>query len=114
VAKSRLGAAFGMPENGGDTATTFSENVLCALRGAIRPELVSRLTETIVFQPLQIADARLVIDKFIDRLNERLQARSIQLSLAEEARDLLLKEGFSEAFGAREIDRLVQASLWRI
>ena len=108
VAKLRLGVGFGMPENGEDAATTFSENVLCAVRRAIRPELVNRLTEIIVFQPLQIADARLVIDKFIGRLNERLQTRSTHLSLLEEARDLLLIEGFSEPFGAREIERTAE------
>jgi len=97
-----------MPENGEDAATTFSESVLCAVRRALRAELVDRLTEIIVFKPLQIADARLVINKFIDQLNERLQPRSIHLSLLEEARDLLLSEGFSEALGAREIERTVE------
>jgi len=108
VAKLRLGTGFGMPETGEDAATIFSENVLCAVRRALRPELVDRLTEIIVFQPLQIADARLVIDKFIDQLNKRLQPRSIHLSLLEESRDLLLSEGFSETFGARDLERTVE------
>jgi ATP-dependent Clp protease ATP-binding subunit ClpA len=78
------------------------------VRRALRPELVNRLTEVIVFQPLQSGDARLVIDKFIDQLNERLRTRSIDLSLQDEVRDLLLSEGFSETFGAREIERTVE------
>jgi ATP-dependent Clp protease ATP-binding subunit ClpC len=97
-----------MPESGQVAATTFSENVLGAVRGAIRPELVNRLTEIIVFQPIQIAEARLVIDKFVDRLNQRLQTRAIHLSLLEEARVLVLSEGFSETSGAREIERTVE------
>jgi ATP-dependent Clp protease ATP-binding subunit ClpC len=92
---------------------TFSETVLADVKRTLRPELVNRLTEIVVFQPLQLADAGRVIDKFIDRLNERLHARSIQLALAEEARELLLKEGFSEAFGAREIERTVERLIAR-
>jgi ATP-dependent Clp protease ATP-binding subunit ClpA len=90
---------------------TFSETVLADVKRTLRPELVNRLI--VVFQPLQLADAGRVIDKFIDRLNERLHARSIQLALAEEARELLLKEGFSEAFGAREIERTVERLIAR-
>ena len=43
VAKLRLSLGFGMPENGEDASTTFSESVLCAVRRALRPELVERL-----------------------------------------------------------------------
>lgn len=108
VAKPRRGVGFRAGESDDDASLRFSEIILAEVKRVLRPELVNRITEVIVFQPLKIADARHVVDKFIDRFNERLQVRSIRLNLTEDARDLLLEEGFSEAFGAREIERTME------
>jgi ATP-dependent Clp protease ATP-binding subunit ClpC len=105
--KPRQGVGFRAVESD-DFSITFSEGILAEVKRVLRPELLNRITEIITFKPLQIADARHVVDKFIDRLNERLQVRSVRLNLTEGARELLLEEGFSEAFGAREMERTIE------
>jgi ATP-dependent Clp protease ATP-binding subunit ClpC len=108
VAKQGQGVGFSVGGSVDDASIVFSESILAEVKRALRPELVNRLTEIVVFPPLKLTDARRVVDKFIDRLKDRLHARSIELSLLEDAREFLVNEGFSETFGAREIERTVE------
>src|SRR5262249_53330984 len=71
-----------------------------------RPELVNRIDEILLFQPLDKASLRRIIDRYIKSL-ESLAARNIRIELTDEFYDFLIDRGVSERFGARELRRAI-------
>ena len=75
------------------------------------PEFINRLSSVIVFNDMDEKMAGLILDAKIKKLEERLQNRNIKLIIGAEAYSKLLKEGFSPEYGAREIERVLNARL---
>jgi len=107
VKKRRMG--FGMEEEGGgqDARATVEE----AIRKHMRPELVNRLTKIVCFNPLRIETTRAILGKLIDDLNLRLGDRGVSVCLDESAQELILQKGFSEEYGARNLERVFDQML---
>ncbi|WP_344437473.1 ATP-dependent Clp protease ATP-binding subunit [Kitasatospora nipponensis] len=105
------GAGVGAGEQAG------REPVLAALREGLRPELLGRIRDVVVFSPLSAAALEQVLDKLLDRLADRLRGRSIELTLTDGARRLLLEHGSDPGAGARAlegaVDRLLVQPLGR-
>jgi ATP-dependent Clp protease ATP-binding subunit ClpC len=79
-----------------------------ALKEAFRPELLNRIDETIIFEPLTEEDLKQVIELLISDVRKRLDERGVGLELTEAAKEALVKEGFDPVFGARPLRRTVQ------
>ncbi len=82
-----------------------------ALRGALRPELIGRIGEIVVFDPLTKSDLRAIVDKLLDRLGARLRSQRVQLAVSDGAYDLFLREGYDPARGARGLERVIERRL---
>ena len=92
-------------------STTRGEAMLAQVKKTFKPEFINRLTDTVVFNDMDRHMASLVLDKSLRRLAAKLQAKSVELDVGPEARELLLDRGFTAEYGAREIDRTVAATL---
>jgi len=109
---ARLG--FGEPESKEKEEATeerFAEvrkQMLGELRSQMRPELLNRIDEIVVFHPLTRAEIADIVDLFMARLAEQLQGRRIGLEVTEEAKALLAEQGFDPVYGARPLRRTVQ------
>jgi ATP-dependent Clp protease ATP-binding subunit ClpC len=79
-----------------------------AVKRHLRPELVNRISRTVVFNPLGKIQVREIIDKSIARLNERLSEQALQLTLDESAYSLLMEKGYGSEFGARPMERAIE------
>jgi len=79
-----------------------------ALKEAFRPELLNRIDEIIIFEPLTEADLKQVVELLTNDVRKRLEERGVGLELTEAAKDALVKEGFDPVFGARPLRRTVQ------
>ena len=79
-----------------------------ALKEAFRPELLNRIDETIIFEPLTEEDLKQVIELLISDVRKRLDERGVGLELTGAAKEALVKEGFDPVFGARPLRRTVQ------
>ncbi len=84
------------------------ELLLKQLKKKLRPELINRLDEVVVFNPLSSKHARQILDINIKQLNEILKPKSIQVKLTTSAKNYLVKVGFSTEFGARTLRRVMQ------
>jgi ATP-dependent Clp protease ATP-binding subunit ClpA len=92
----------------------IAQRAVEAIRKHLRPELVNRLTKVVHFKPLGPETARKILGKLIVEMNERLAAgcRShVRMELDESAEELMLREGFSEKYGARNLERVVDRML---
>jgi ATP-dependent Clp protease ATP-binding subunit ClpB len=84
------------------------ERVLGALRDHFRPEFLNRIDEIVVFGRLDREQLARIVELQVARLHARLAQRGVELELTEAARDLLAREGYDPAYGARPLKRLVQ------
>jgi len=85
----------------------YEKDVLAAVKEHFRPELVNRLQKIIVFRPLGPPELAAIVDKLLADLNERLQNRGSQASLQlhDSAKNLVLSAGYSDEYGARNLER---------
>jgi ATP-dependent Clp protease ATP-binding subunit ClpC len=79
-----------------------------ALRSTFRPELLNRIDEIIVFDPLTEEDLKQIIELLLDDVRERLADRKVALDLTEDAKAALVEEGFDPVFGARPLRRTIE------
>jgi ATP-dependent Clp protease ATP-binding subunit ClpA len=79
-----------------------------ALKETFRPELLNRIDETIIFEPLTEDDLKQVIELLTDDVRQRLAERDVGLELTDAAKEALVKEGFDPVYGARPLRRTVQ------
>jgi len=87
---------------------TMRTRMLEDLRAAMRPELLNRIDEIIVFQPLGKKEIEQIVDLMVKRVSGALADRGITLRLTDPARKLLAAEGFDPIYGARPLRRAVQ------
>jgi len=78
------------------------------LRRIMRPELLNRIDEIIVFHPLTREQIRRIVDLLVKRVEQELKERKISLELTAAASELLAEVGFDEEYGARPLRRTIQ------
>lgn len=76
-----------------------------------RPEFLNRLDEIVLFRTLSRSDLRLIVDIQLSQLRNLLAERRIVLTLSDEAKDFLAREGWDEDFGARPLKRVINKLL---
>ena len=107
AAKKEMG--FGAkPEDAAEIQARMDERIRAAIKTHLRPELVNRLSSIVQFHPLTPAHIHEIVGKCLAALNARLADRKIVVSLSPEVVDLIVKEGFSPEYGARELERTIE------
>jgi ATP-dependent Clp protease ATP-binding subunit ClpB len=86
----------------------IQRRVLEVVRGSVRPELLNRIDEVIVFRPLDLERITAIVDIQLGDLRERLRDRRITLELTPRAKEALAAEGFDPIYGARPLRRVIQ------
>jgi ATP-dependent Clp protease ATP-binding subunit ClpB len=79
-----------------------------ALRQHFRPEFINRVDEIIFFHSLGLEHLKRIVDIQIRGLLKRLEDRKIHVELSDNARGVLVAEGFDPMFGARPLKRTIQ------
>lgn len=79
------------------------------VKNVFAPEFINRLTSVVVFNDMDKGMARMILEDKIRKLQERLDAKHITLDITEDAFEKLLKEGFTPEYGARELERVLNA-----
>ena len=84
------------------------EEAMAALRAIFRPEFLNRIDDIVLFRPLGKDQIEHIIDLQMQHLLRRLGERKITLTLSDKAKELLFREGYDPAFGARPMKRAIQ------
>jgi len=82
-----------------------------ALKQFFKPEFLNRIDEIIVFRMLTKDDLKKIVDIQLNYLAERLKGRRIELEFTDDARRLIMDEGYDPVFGARPLKRTIQRRL---
>ena len=82
--------------------------VLELMKRMIRPELLNRIDEIVVFKPLMKEQVREIVKLQLARLQKRFVDKNIELICSEESIDYLADKGYQPDLGARPIKRAVQ------
>jgi ATP-dependent Clp protease ATP-binding subunit ClpB len=91
--------------------TKARDRVMGAVRSHFRPELLNRIDEVVIFNPLGQAQIKSIVDIQLRAVRGRLAERKIQLELTDAAKELLAVEGFDPVYGARPLKRAIQQYL---
>ncbi|MDD2372109.1 MAG: ATP-dependent Clp protease ATP-binding subunit, partial [Syntrophomonadaceae bacterium] len=94
-----------------DEAENYSrmkERVMEQLKHTFRPELMNRIDEMIVFASLNEAELKQIIDILLLDLTKRVEENGYTMEISVAARELIMKEGYEPAYGARPLKRAIQ------
>jgi ATP-dependent Clp protease ATP-binding subunit ClpC len=71
------------------------------------PEFLNRLDDIIIFQPLRPEELRKICDIMIKEVSKRVEPKQIILTVDDQVKAKLTREGYNPLFGARPLRRLV-------
>ncbi len=95
-------------ESDDPTADTMRPKLMAALREHFRPELINRIDEILVFEPLGAEELRKIVKLELKKVDRRLSDRELTLDVEPEVLDLLAREGYDPVFGARPLRRVIE------
>ncbi|MBR4515151.1 MAG: ATP-dependent chaperone ClpB [Lachnospiraceae bacterium] len=113
IMTSNIGSDFlldGIDANG-NIRPEAATGVMGLLRDHFRPEFLNRLDEIIMFKPLDKSAIGDIVELLLKDLDARLADRELKLKLTDEARDLIIKEGYDPHYGARPLKRYIQKNV---
>lgn len=87
------------------------EQVMRELRKHFRPEFINRIDEIIVFNPLEEAALKGIVNITVSEIVKRVKEKGITLDFDQSAFDLFVAKGYNRAYGARPLKRAVQTYL---
>lgn len=112
IMTSNAGAQYASQASVGFASTaTAGSAMLKQVKHTFKPEFINRLNEIVVFNDMDEQMAKLILGKKLRELNAKLAAKSVSITLTDEAHQHLLKSGYSKEYGAREMDRVIQHQL---
>ncbi len=107
---SNIGSAEAMRMERSKLAS-IEQVVLRTVERTLRPELVGRIDEKLVFARLTPDVQREICALEVRRETERLRRLGYDLEVSREAMEFLLREGFHPRLGARPLRKVVERSL---
>ncbi len=107
---NKLGFAVAEDEQK-DKYEKLKDTVMEAMKKAFRPEFLNRIDDIIVFSHLTKPEIRQIVDLMLNDLFKRLASQNLNIEVTEEVKDYLGEAGYSEAYGARPLRRLIQKKI---
>ncbi len=112
VMTSNLGAEFLARQNAADGRidATTREMVMNALRNYFLPEFLNRISSIVIFNRLSRKEIRKIVDVRLDEIQKRLASndRKVKIYCSDDVKDYLGSAGYSPAYGARPLARLIE------
>ncbi|RYC75124.1 ATP-dependent Clp protease ATP-binding subunit [Candidatus Nanosyncoccus alces] len=109
--ESELGFAAKTAKDKKALAEEYEENksyAMKALKKVMRPELINRLDNILVFHALTRKNVERIFDNLINDLKKRLATKGIGLKIDEKAKNYLIEEGYDPKNGARPLRRKIE------
>ena len=111
IMTSNAGAQFAGQTIGFNHNVSRGEAMMKQVKRVFKPEFINRLSGTVVFHDMDKQMATLILKKKLRELETKLEAKHVTMTLTEDAFEHLLKEGYTQEYGAREMDRVIAQQL---
>ncbi|MFN8124259.1 MAG: ATP-dependent Clp protease ATP-binding subunit [Thermoleophilia bacterium] len=117
IMTSNIGAAtiarntplgFSVTDETGLSYDDMKSRIMGELKKVFRPELLNRIDEVIVFHKLTRDEITYIVELLLVRLKKQMAEHGLSLQLTEEAKDLLVEQGYDPTMGARPLRRAIQ------
>jgi ATP-dependent Clp protease ATP-binding subunit ClpB len=92
----------------GASAEELRQPLMAALRSHFRPELINRIDEILIFEPLGRGELREIVRLELAKVERRLRDRELSLEVDTPVLDRLAVEGYDPVFGARPLRRVIE------
>nr|UTS56910.1 caseinolytic protease C [Plasmodium ashfordi] len=88
----------------------IKNNIKINISNYFKPELLNRLTDILIFNPLNINNLLLIFDKFINELKYKLYLNklNININIHNNVKYLLVKITYNPLYGARPLKRILE------
>ncbi|MBL8859667.1 MAG: ATP-dependent Clp protease ATP-binding subunit [Planctomycetes bacterium] len=106
VGFDRVSAPTKMSEE--DRSKRMKADVMIEVERYFRPEFLNRVDELVVFNPLTHEDLSRIVHLQLNEVRKRLTEKGVNLDLDAAAVDFLIKQGYSEDYGARPLRRAIE------
>ncbi|MFI5310927.1 MAG: AAA family ATPase, partial [Gemmatimonadales bacterium] len=107
IMTSNIGSQWILENAGADWALVETQ-VTQTLRTHFKPEFLNRVDDVIIFHPLDESHIGHIVELQLARLEKLLAEKKLTLDVTPEAKQLLAREGYEPAFGARPLKRAIQ------
>ncbi|MCY4435717.1 MAG: ATP-dependent Clp protease ATP-binding subunit [Chloroflexi bacterium] len=94
--------------NEGQLYKEMRERVMAEIKKTFRPEFLNRVDSVVVFRHLSKEDIISIVDIQLDEVRARLTEQEITLEVTDEAKELLVEQGYDPDNGARPLRRVIQ------
>jgi ATP-dependent Clp protease ATP-binding subunit ClpC len=99
---------FTLGDEQGLSYDDMKSRVMGELKKVFRPELLNRIDEVIVFHKLAKEEIKSIVDLLLKHLREQMATHEVTVELTDDAKDLLVDQGYDPAMGARPLRRAIQ------
>ena len=106
IATSNAGFGFGS-----DAQDESKTDIMERIAPYFRPEFLNRFNGVIEFNHLSKDDLKKIVDLMLNQVNKTLAKKGITLDVTEEAKGLLMEQGYDKAMGARPLRRVVETEI---
>jgi len=111
IMTSNIGSQFILERAGELEWSEIEERIRKELHQHFRPEFLNRIDDIILYKPLSESEIREIVELQLRRVEALAEDQGVELVITDEAKDLLAREGFDPAFGARPLKRAIQRRL---
>lgn len=106
-----MGIGFSTPSREGSVAARERKYIEDALKRHFQPEFLNRIDDLVFFHSLTAHDMDRVLEIEFAKIQERLRALGVQVSMRPAARAFLAREGYDPKYGARPLRRAIQRNV---
>jgi ATP-dependent Clp protease ATP-binding subunit ClpC len=99
---------FAVGDDSGLSYEEMKDRIMGELKKVFRPELLNRIDEVIVFHKLTKEEIKTIVDLLMKRLRDQMGEHAADVSLTDEAKELLVEKGYDPTMGARPLRRAIQ------
>ena len=93
---------------GSATPADNEKTVISEIKKTIRPELINRLSNIVVYNQLTTDDCEKIVDIYLAKFQKKLHSRGIRFFYSEKLSHSLVQKGYDKTYGARELRRLFE------
>ncbi len=101
-------SGYGFTQKSEPDDKKIQADILTEVKRLFNPEFINRLDEVVVFNSLTKKHLIQIVDLQLRDLKANLAGKRITFTITKAAKELIINEGYSKAFGARPLRRIIQ------